>query len=179
MNGQSLTRRRFLEKNVMATAGVGLAGSRLKGAAAAAAESVIPTRLERGEKLRVAILGCGNRSKNHIRAVNHYGDQFEVHALCDILPEMLEEKKQLVESGAPKLFRDYQKMLKEEELHAVIIVLPNTLHRQARVVRETSDNRCRRHSPGHRGGGSKSEGPPGGHAEPPFPGLRRSGEEAS
>lgn len=134
MSGKSLTRRSFLESNVMATAGVGLAGGHLKGAAAVAAESIIPTRLERGEKLRVAILGCGNRSKNHIRAVNHYGDQFEVHALCDILPEMLEEKKQLVESGAPKLFRDYQKMLSDEELHAVIIVLPNTLHREAAVA---------------------------------------------
>ncbi len=122
MSNEALTRRRFI-------AGAGLAAS-----VAAAAESVIPVRLESGEKLRVGIIGCGNRSKAHIRALNHYGDQFTVSALCDILPEMLEEKKALVEGGQPRLLRDYQKMLADEELHAVVISLPNTLHREASVA---------------------------------------------
>ncbi len=131
MSQNSLTRRSFLEANA---AVAGLGSSRPKSALAAQQHKVIPTRLEPGEKLRVGILGCGNRSKAHIQAVNHYGDQFEVWALCDLLPEMLEEKRRLVTGGRPKLFTDYQQMLKDEALHAVIIVLPNTLHRDAAVA---------------------------------------------
>ena len=129
MKNSPLTRRSFLERNVIATAGIGVAS-----AVAAPQEPIIPTKLEQGQKLRLGILGCGNRSKQHIAAINHYGDFLQVHALCDILPEMLEEKKKLVEAGSPKFYTDYQKMLADEEIDAVIIVLPNTLHREGAVA---------------------------------------------
>jgi len=134
MDTGRLTRRSFLEKNVMVTAGAGLGGAALGRAAAAQEQSIIPVELAPGEKLRVGILGCGNRSKAHIAAVNHYSEQMEIWALCDILPEMLEEKRQLVESGKPTLYRDYEEMLKDDQLHAVIIVLPNTLHRDGAIA---------------------------------------------
>ncbi len=118
----------------MASAGVGFAGAALSGTAPAPQESIIPTRLEAGRKLRVGILGCGNRSKAHIAAINHYAEQMEITALCDILPEMLEEKRQLVKTGEPALYRDYEQMLKDDDLDAVIIVLPNTLHREGAVA---------------------------------------------
>ncbi len=126
MRYTKLTRRALIEGTVLGTAGV---------AAAGAAPSIIPTKLEDGEKLRVAILGCGNRSRWHIRAVNHY-DGIEIAAMCDILPEMMAEKKALIQAGKPepRLYTDYQEMLKQDDLHAVAIVLPNTLHREASVA---------------------------------------------
>lgn len=134
MQSSELTRRSFLEKGLVASAGAGLAGTSLA-SEGNPATSVAPVRLGEAEKLRVAILGCGNRSPAHIAAINHYADHMEVAALCDILPEMLEEKKKLVKSGTPRLFTDYETMLREcENLHAVAVVLPNTLHREGTVA---------------------------------------------
>ena len=81
MSTKPLTRRSFLEQNIMTTAGVGMAGAALTNAAARPQESIIPTRLETGQKLRVGILGCGNRSRAHIGAVNHYADFIEISAI--------------------------------------------------------------------------------------------------
>lgn len=133
MHREEHTRRSFLAGGVLASAGLELAGgmSKAQGDPGASIEAV---RLGPGEKLRLAILGCGNRSRAHIQAVNECAGQMEVAALCDILPEKLEEKKQLVESGSPRLYTDYEKMLKEADVHAVAVVLPNTLHRAGTIA---------------------------------------------
>lgn len=134
MRHEQSTRRSFLAKSVVASAAVGIAGTSRK-STASPQTSVIPVKLGPGQKLRVAILGCGNRSRAHIDAVNHYAEQMEVGALCDILPEMLEEKKKLVTSGKPRLYTDYETMLKEgDDLHAVAVVLPNTVHRAGTIA---------------------------------------------
>ena len=134
MEPSKLTRRGFMERGMAASVGLGL-GAMAPGAAAAPGLTSEPVRLGAAEKLRVAILGCGNRSKTHIRAVNHYADKMEVVALCDIIPEKLEEKKRLVESGAPRLYTDYDKMLAEgDDIHAVAVVLPNTVHKAGTVA---------------------------------------------
>jgi predicted dehydrogenase len=46
----------------------------------------------------------------------------------------MEERAQLVKHGKPRRFTDYQKMLKEADIHAVGIILPNTLHREAVIA---------------------------------------------
>lgn len=131
MPSKSLSRR-----SLMGTAALGVAqlGSAVAPPASEKpAPSIIPTKLESSEKLKVAILGCGKRSGAHIRAISHYED-IEISALCDILPEKMEEKKKLVQRGNPRLYTDYQKMLSQADLHAVAIVLPNTLHRETSVA---------------------------------------------
>ena len=90
MPSKSLSRR-----SLMGTAALGVAqlGSAVAPPASEKpAPSIIPTKLESSEKLKVAILGCGKRSGAHIRAISHYED-IEISALCDILPEKMEEKK--------------------------------------------------------------------------------------
>ncbi len=134
MQDSQLSRRLFLEKGLMISAGLGLAGVGLT-ATAKGQSQFDPVSLREGEKLRVAILGCGNRSAKHIAAVNHYGDRMEVAALCDILPEKLKEKQALVKSGKPRLYTDFERMLTEgDDIHAVAIVLPNTLHKMGSVA---------------------------------------------
>ncbi len=128
-----LTRRSFLEKGLIVSAGVGIAAQAGSGVLAQQA-SVVPVELGAGQKLRIAILGCGNRSRAHITAINQCAQVMEVAALCDILPEMLEEKQKLVRGGKPRMFMDYEKMIKEPDIHAVAIVLPNTLHRAATIA---------------------------------------------
>jgi predicted dehydrogenase len=101
--------------------------------AAAQPAGIEPVRLSGGEKLRVGILGCGNRSQAHLASLASV-DNIEVAALCDIVPAKMEERSKLVKTGTPRRFTDYQKMLKEADLHAVGIVLPNTLHREAIIA---------------------------------------------
>jgi len=129
-----LSRRAFLEHGLAVSAGIGLTSA----ATAAAAQEKAPlkvVRLDKNEKLRLAILGCGNRSPAHIGAANRYADDYEIVALCDVLPEKLEEKKKLVTTGEPRLYTDYEKMLAEgDDIHAVAVVLPNTLHRDGTVA---------------------------------------------
>jgi len=133
MKNGEISRRSFLEKSVIGTAGAGLGAGALA-AGSPTQKPIIPVKLAPGEKLRIAIFGCGNRSRAHIDAINHYGDRMEISAMCDILPEMLEEKSKLVTAGKPRLYRDYEKMLKTEDLHAVAVVLPNTRHRMGAIA---------------------------------------------
>ncbi len=130
MSNLKHTRRAFLRHGAIASASITLAAAKPSKRTA-----VEPVQLAGDEKLRIAILGCGNHSPAHIRAINYYSDRMEVAALCDIVPEKLEEKKELVESGSPELYTDYEKMLAGcENLHAVAVVLPNTVHRVGTVA---------------------------------------------
>ena len=134
MDSSRLTRRSFIEKTALASAGIGLLGAGSTGVGSSA-RPLAPVQLTSGDKLRVAILGCGNRSPVHIEAVNHHAENMEIVALCDILPEKLEEKKVLVKSGTPRLYTDYEKMLKEgDDIHAVAVVLPNTVHAKGTIA---------------------------------------------
>lgn len=133
MRHEEQTRRSFLAQSVLTTAGLALA-SKVGKAEEKPQTSVNAIKLNAGEKLRIGIFGCGNRSQAHIQAINETSDRIEVAALCDILPEKLEEKKKMVKSGKPRCYTDYQKMLKEVDLHAVAVVLPNTMHREGTIA---------------------------------------------
>jgi len=134
MTHKRLSRRSFIETSVLgATVGTGI-GTVSTVNSAVQEKQIIPVKLGSNEKLKIAILGCGNRSRTHIEAVNYYHDRMEIIAMCDILPEMLEEKQKLVKAGKPRLYTDYEKMLKQEDLHAVAVVLPNTVHRNGTIA---------------------------------------------
>lgn len=132
MTHSPLSRRDFLEKSIVSAVGAGVALNAVS-CTGEDTSSIIPVKLAPGEKLRLGIFGCGARSPYHIEAINHY-EQMEIAALCDILPEKLEEKKQLVQRGKPALYTDYQDMLKREDIHAVIVLLPNPLHKMGSVA---------------------------------------------
>ena len=135
MHDWDLSRRSFLQRGSVAATALGLAAAPWIPSAHGAESPCEAVNLAKGEKLRIAVFGCGNRSTTHIQAVNHYADQMEIVALCDVLPEMLEEKRALVKSGSPRLYTDYEKMLDEgDDIHAVSIVLPNTLHKMGAVA---------------------------------------------
>lgn len=131
MESLEVSRRSFLEKSLLTATGAGLALATAK-CAAQPESSIIPTVLGSGEKLKIGIVGCGNFSQAHIRAMNEH-EHIEIAALCDILPEMLEQKKKQVKRGTPRLFTDMDEMFKWDELHAVTITLPNPLHRRGTI----------------------------------------------
>jgi predicted dehydrogenase len=131
MTSSEISRREFIQTSAVTATGV--TGALTATETALSAESIDPVKLDSGEKLRLAIIGCGARSQNHIVGINHYKN-LEIVAICDILPEMLEEKGKLIERGAPRRYTDYQKMLQQDDIHAVVNILPNTLHCEMTVA---------------------------------------------
>ena len=79
------------------------------------------------KKFRVGVIGCGGIAAWHIRGIMDSPD-LEAGALCDILPEKLEEKKQLCSASDDMLYDDYIKMLDSGRIDAVSICTPNYLH---------------------------------------------------
>ncbi len=87
-----------------------------------------------GTPYKLGILGCGNRSKAHLSALNAVSE-IEVAALCDVVAPKMEERAKLIRKGpAPRQYADLEKMLQQEDLDAVAVVLPNHLHKQGVIA---------------------------------------------
>ena len=76
------------------------------------------------DKLKVAVIGCGNISVMHLEAILAL-EESELVAVCDIKPERAEHAAQ--KYGA-KAYTDYKIMFDREKLDAVHICLPHYLH---------------------------------------------------
>jgi len=77
--------------------------------------------------LKAGVVGCGAIAK-HLHVPDYaICDEAELVALCDILPS---KARALAEQWAPqaRVYSDYKKMLKEEQLDCVTVALPNYLH---------------------------------------------------
>jgi len=75
----------------------------------------------------MGIIGCGGIAAFHIRGIMESKD-LEVKALCDILPEKLEEK--MKQSGVPadSCYDNHIKMMESGKIDAVSVCTPNYLH---------------------------------------------------
>jgi predicted dehydrogenase len=83
---------------------------------------------------KIGIVGCGNRSKAHITALNDV-PEIDVVALCDVLPHKMDQRAQLIKKKVePRKYTDIDEMLKQDDLDAVAIVLPNHLHKSATIA---------------------------------------------
>ena len=124
-----LTRRRFLEDSILATA------------ASAAAASLPATSLlaqeprNASEKVTAAIIGCGIRGKQHAGVLSGLGD-CDVAYVCD--PDqarMAEVSAILVEKGrpAPKMVADMRKVFEDKSVDAAFICTCNHWHSLAAI----------------------------------------------
>jgi len=75
-------------------------------------------------KLRVAVVGCGNISVMHLDSIVSL-DEVELVAVCDIKSERAEQK---AAKYGVKAYTEYKIMFSEEKLDAVHICLPHYLH---------------------------------------------------
>ena len=76
------------------------------------------------DKLKVAVIGCGNISIMHLEAIAAL-EESELVAVCDIKPDRAE---QTAERYGVKAYTDYKQMLECERLDAVHLCLPHYLH---------------------------------------------------
>ena len=75
---------------------------------------------------RIAVIGCGAISGNHINAIIGSGNQ--ICALCDIVPEHAQEKIEKFELGNVPVYTDYVELLEKEKPDSIHICTPHYLH---------------------------------------------------
>ena len=82
-------------------------------------------------RIKLGIIGCGRVSHAHREACENLREEVVIEAIADI------NKKHLVEFSRKyqikKIFSDYNDLLKDKEIDAVIICLPYYLHKQVTI----------------------------------------------
>ena len=87
---------------------------------------VIPKR-----KLRIAIVGCGRISKNHILSIQSYKDEFQLVAVCDINKNA---RQVTSKAYAVKGYADMAVMLENEELDLISLCSPSGCHPEQTIL---------------------------------------------
>jgi len=131
MKPREMDRREFLQNSMLGTVGAGVAVWGGKPILEAEKRSLV---LERKQKYQVGILGCGNRAKAHISALNGV-PEIEVAALCDLVSHKMKRRAQLIQGGTePEMYTDMEELVRQDDLDAVAVVLPNYLHKRGTVA---------------------------------------------
>ncbi|MEH3104616.1 MAG: Gfo/Idh/MocA family oxidoreductase [Sphingomonas phyllosphaerae] len=124
-----VTRRTFLDRVLMATAGSVMAGATPWAAIAAGAETA------GAGKVRLGVIGTGDRGRALIQNIAKTRNCM-VAALCDNYAPNLGKARQWVAAGTPE-FSDHRAMLDARGLDAVVIATP--LHRHAQHTFDAMD----------------------------------------
>lgn len=76
--------------------------------------------------MRYALIGCGRISPNHIEAAKN--NKLEIVAMCDIVPENMQEKSNKFGLEETKQYTDYKKLLEIEKPELVAIATESGKH---------------------------------------------------
>jgi predicted dehydrogenase len=113
----SINRRSFLQQSALATAALNILPA-------------VGNAADPAEKLKLGLIGCGWYGMVDVEAAFKVGG-VEVVALCDVDSENLAKSAARVEKlqgQRPKTFKNYEDLLKEDGLQAVIIATPPHWH---------------------------------------------------
>jgi predicted dehydrogenase len=128
-----LSRRRFLEDSMFATAAaIAAAGARRAYAQEGAAGA---KKAAASDRLRVAVIGVNGRGMSHVRDLSGRPDT-EVAVICDADESTFEKARKMVEqkSGkAPTFQQDLRKVLEDKSIDFVTIATPNHWHALATI----------------------------------------------
>lgn len=114
----NFARRDFLQKTSLLTGGLLLSNGLTEVFAAA------PT----ADKIKIGIIGCGDRGKGLLKILQDLPDKFEVVGLADELPFRLRDARKMDTAGKAKLYADYRALLDARAVEAVIIAVPLHMH---------------------------------------------------
>ncbi|GAA4305143.1 Gfo/Idh/MocA family oxidoreductase [Compostibacter hankyongensis] len=125
-NKKHFSRRNFIGHSLIGMAGTAvLSGNPL----AAFAGSTAP-----GKKYKLGVVGCGNRSKAIIGALNQVPD-IEIAALCDIVQHKMPQRAELIKKGPkPRFYEHLDDMLKQDDLEAIAVITPPYLHKEHTIA---------------------------------------------
>lgn len=85
-----------------------------------------------GERVRIALLGCGNQGKSHLSGLKNVKNA-ELVWVCDVDGTRLEEAKS-AEGSATQATQDLRRVLDDQTLDGVIIALPDHWHVPAALL---------------------------------------------
>ena len=88
-----------------------------------------PTVINR--KIRIGVVGCGRISKNHFGSIEQHAQYFELAAVCDIEPAVLQAHT--AQYKAPG-YSNMADMLQSEQLDLVALCTPSGLHPQQAIL---------------------------------------------
>lgn len=126
MSQPTISRRDLLRASAVGAAGVGL-GLRGGETFAQAPGLVRPGDQPPQKTIRWGIIGTGARSAPHIAAIKTF-PHMEIAAACDVDAGRLQQKVARI-GGKIETYSDYQKLLANPNLDAVLICTPNFLHK--------------------------------------------------
>jgi len=125
-----MNRRRFLEDSMLATAAL---------AAAAAPRAVFAEEHPSGNpanKVRVALVGCRIRGRQHAAELAHVAD-CEIAYVCDpdkvLAGELAETVEKQQPGSAPQAVQDMRRVFDDKSVDAVFIATPNHWHALAAI----------------------------------------------
>ena len=79
--------------------------------------------------MKYALIGCGRIAPNHIKAaLAAKGQELEISAICDLLPEKAEALAARFELGSVPRYTDYKKMLAEVSPELVAVATESGSH---------------------------------------------------
>ena len=79
--------------------------------------------------MKYALIGCGRIATNHVTAAGN--NNLEIVAVCDIVPEKMEEilaKHNLADDKSIKRYTDYKQMIEENEIELISIATESGKH---------------------------------------------------
>ena len=76
--------------------------------------------------MKYALIGCGRISPNHIEAAKNNGLDFV--AMCDVLPDAMEEKAARFGLEGVRRYTDYRELLEKEQPELVAIATESGKH---------------------------------------------------
>lgn len=87
----------------------------------------------KNKDVRIGIIGLGMVAEYHIAAYMDYAEYIggSLAAFCDMDKSLLEKWSKA--TGVTKLYTDYQDMLKDDEVDAVIVLTPHHLHHRMAI----------------------------------------------
>lgn len=94
-------------------------------------QGILFDRILSNDTIRVGLIGTGSRGAGIAQLMSKIPG-IELAACCDIIEENLQKGMSLAVKGA-KAYRDYQKLLQDKDIQAVIIATPLNLHYQMAV----------------------------------------------
>ena len=80
------------------------------------------------DKLRIAVVGCGNVSQGHIRGWQNHPDRAEVVALVDVVWGAAEERRERFGLGDVAIYTDWQEAVARSDVDVINICTPGHLH---------------------------------------------------
>lgn len=111
---------------------------------AIAASSLLPqaiyaaTLASANDKLRIGLIGAGNRAKWLTRALSRESQRAELVAVCDCyLPQidaLAADNNNDLKASAWKRYQNYEQMFEQEELNAVMIATPDHVRVRAAII---------------------------------------------